>query len=809
MDFKQKYEGKIQNYQYPDRNIDPREKLKKSYAKMVAESIFCAQVNNKCLIPFGMYSTFDLIRAFARGQQPHSIYSKFTGSDEPKQGTLDTMMGEANKIDKERKADGSIDKSILSPAPRIARALDGIFADVDFDLDASTIDPDSLDAIADEQSLSLAKGQHKDFLDKSKIAVGIPPDTDTKYPTSIDELKIMDSLGEFKTPVAKALEKICKHTYENNDWNLFIKKKLVADWRDFNQFCYREVYNDELHKYELEYVDVTRMIAQWSDTNDYTESCFFGLVKMRKISDIRYKLERAGYTEAQIKQLAFSWCGNGELLGLYGGMAGNPLERQFVNYEGTDSKGTFLYDYWNVLVLEVDYMENDTEYLTVKPNKFNGEKTTFFGRDSRGEGEIVTTTYKRMYQASWIIGTECVYDNMIKPSQPKNLNNRRPIWSWHIYVGLEQAITPQLMPVYSNFQVSWLKFQEKNQQLHDEIMMIDISILDRFVEKGDYKSLLNILKEIKSSGIMPYRSLPINGKYGGGNVKPLERMPSTMLTHIEEFEKAIVTNFQIIEFITGINALAIGGSPPPRTSADAGENAVAATARVLRPFVDGLALTKNQSAEFLCHGIPLAVRNDKKSYEAYARATSQADVDALKKSTYDATELGIKLVSRATADEKKIFYQEIIDASQPGKDGKPLLRFDVKMYLIEKLRKGANLTDLRLYMSSAIDKEIERQDQERQQIQQAELQRTNSQAQIAAKAQQDKEMAKAQAKIITDNNEHKNKMEENSMLQFHERYIKKLDQDHEKNMAGMGDKPPQQGQIQEQQPEQQPQPQMS
>jgi hypothetical protein len=769
----EKYINSTDLYKYPSRNINPKDKLSKTYAKLVCESVFSSFMSDKCMIPFGMLTAYDEIRAFGNGKQDPGIYEEYYNTGE-NEDTLVSSGTETKKLNQERKGTRNIDKRILSPAPRVMDSVKGACLGIDYDVHAETIDPDSIYERERAKSELYSQSKHLDFLNMYMQGAGLPVDSDSKYPKDLDELKLLESLGEFKTPIAKAIEKACKHTYTISNWEKIISK-VIEDAVNFNHFAIKEVFNSETCKYEVEYVDITRLIAQYSDKRDYSDSCFFGEIRLKKVSEIRHKLESEGYTEGEIRDLAFSWCGNGTLLGMYGASQ-NPMAQNFFGaYDGVDAHGTWLYDYWNILVLELVYIENDTEYITYKPNKITGERTSFFGRSSKKNDEVVSTTIKRQYQANWVIGTNVVYDNMISPSQPRDANNKRPMMSYHVFSGQGESITSRLIPIYNNFQISWLKFQNKLQELHDEIMLFDMSVLDRYVTKGDYNGLIKILKNIKRTGFFPYRSLPVNGKYTGGNVKPIDKMPSSMGTQIEESIALWENSFRMIEMVTGFNPASLGGQPNKGEGVGQTEIAVQNTTKILKPLIESIFQIKEDSAQFLAEAIRLAVRNDKKAYDAYARVLGQNDVEALKKSNYEARELGIELIPRPSTDELQSLYRDIETASMPGKDGKPLIRFDVKLYIKEKLMNGANLSDIRLYLSNAIDKEIDRQEQEKQEAIKAQGEQNSQLAQLTSQANIEEEKTKARFKIEIDNNIHKNDLERDWYKYSHERYIKDQD----------------------------------
>src|SRR3972149_472905 len=337
---------------FPSKSIDPKLKLLPEYIRKVGEAIYCNYVGDKCAVPYSFLDQFNEIRQYADGKQDPAKYEENLISEISDSGQVlfsDTTSSKANK----RKGSGNINKEILSLAPRIMQALLGAVEKVNYNLLADTIDPDSGYEKDRIKSKLYAESQNLDFINYYKQKAGIPIQTDTKYPKDLDELQLMEDLGEFKTRVAKALEKLLEHTYDISDWkNDMIK--LIKDIACYNAICLKDYYDTEDYKWKTCYEDITRVIAQYSDKRDYKDSTYFGVVREYTISEIRHYLE-GRYTEEEIKSLAQSW--SGEL--------GNPQHSEWKSYNQIDNYKSWKYDFYKVCVLDFTWIENDNIYKTV------------------------------------------------------------------------------------------------------------------------------------------------------------------------------------------------------------------------------------------------------------------------------------------------------------------------------------------------------------------------------------------------------------------------------------------------------------
>jgi hypothetical protein len=292
---------------------------------------------------------------------------------------------------------------------------------------------------------------------------------------------------------------------------------------------------------------------------------------------------------------------------------------------------------------------------------------------------------------------------------------------------------------------------------------------------GETWNTLQVLRHAKRTHTLPFRSLPISGKYPGGAVKPIDIIPSTIMARIDETIKLFQNAISMIEMITGINPISLASQPSPQEGLGKTEMAVENTLKILRPIIDSIFQVKEDSAEFLSEALRLSIRNDEDCRRAYVIVVGNNDVEALRKSTYEARQLGIKLTPKPSDRELQSLYEDVRVASMPGKDGKPLIRFDTQLYIKEKLMNGANLSDIRLYLSNSINKEIDRQEREKQASIQAQGQQLVQVEQVKSQSKVQELEIDTRAQMMLDNNKHQNDMDLEQLKQGHERY--KIDQD--------------------------------
>jgi hypothetical protein len=736
MDINQKY--KAETYLFPSRNIDPKLKLTDDYGIKMCEAIYSTYIRDKCGFPYSFIGIYDEVRRYSNGKQSVSKYMEWLlGKEEVNPNDVVTDFdGSWTNIRVKRKGYGNIVWDIVGLAVRVKSAIFGVFEDIDYDVIADTIDPRSTAEEEQKKSELFAEAQHMEFLNQIKQNAGIPTENPTYYPRDLDELELMEQIGEFKTGIAKGIEKICKHTYEISDW-YEIKRRLIEDIMDFNSCAVRDYFDETQNKWMSKYIDITRVIAQYSDERDFNDSCYFGYVDIVTISSIRRKLEELGWKEQDIKVLAQNWSG----------YYGNPTLDDWRNYNRQDIYGEWLYDFYKCAVLDVEWLDSDLEYKTLNTSK-RGIKTIYdqeYGKvRNSNNNKTRITTLRRKYEAKWIIGTTLIYDHRISVAQPRDRYNKTPLMSFHIYKGSEESITIRLKPIYDRFQMAWLKLQQYLADDFDGVTLLDQTVFDRVKIKGKSYDILDLIGLMKKTRILPYRSLPITGKYPGGSVTPVNRIPSDLVNNINNCILLFNTSIDLIEKITGINPVAIGGQPSKDAPVTTTEMAMQGTVKVLKPLVDSIFKVKKLSAEFIAEGIRLKVRSDKECYKAYERVIGVNDAIVLKENDYELTELGISLHPRPTTQDVAEIMHAADIALEDGRNGQAGITLDVWLFIKEKILNGANLKDIRLYLASAIRKNMEYQQALKEkniQLQNEGLAKIKAQE---AKGEQDKEKQRHQ-----------------------------------------------------------------
>ena len=457
------------DYPFPNRDVSTEEKSKPEYALSVGECLYSKYLRNKGGITHNYSTFFRELREYGRGVQDTNKYKNFlSGATTDSQNVTDVDGSWTRNREYERKGWMNVLWDILSPAPKIRNMIHGIFDDIDFDVMVDAIDADS-GAEAEEEKWRLwatTRPSIRGALDRMKTQAGLPVTTPDFIPESLDELEMYEKAGGFKQAYAMALEKLIRHTDDVSDWGN-LKRKLIDDMIDFNICGAKADYNDDETKIKWRYVDPADAVIQYSKYEDFNDSEYAGEMKDVTISELRRKLQREGYKEKDIKDIAEKSCG----------YLDNPGSSEWKNYDGTEDNGSYKYDHFKTCVFTYEWIDHDTEKKIKYTNKFGKTRwLPYEGKKPGNREKVVTTSKKTLYQGTLVLGTEVVYDYGAVHYQPRPVPRKVEL-TYKFFKMEGKSLTAILLPILDNIQIGWLKYQNALNTIFEEGYAVDFRLL--------------------------------------------------------------------------------------------------------------------------------------------------------------------------------------------------------------------------------------------------------------------------------------------------------------------------------------------
>jgi hypothetical protein len=214
----------------------------------------------------------------------------------------------------------------------------------------------------------------------------------------------------------------------------------------------------------------------------------------------------------------------------------------------------------------------------------------------------------------------------------------------------------------------------------------------------------------------------------------------------------------MIETITGINPTILGATPEERTPVRTTQMAVRGTENILRPMIRGLKNSKRRIAERFALSIPLMIRNNPKSKQAYEVVIGKHDVEVLKQISDDIHSMGIRLEPKLTQSAKDDMMRIIELAMQKDAQGGVGLGVAEAMLIQERILGGQNLKLVRMEVTSML-----REAEQRLLAQREHLIRVQGEETRALEGQKHQEALQkadidAKVRIDVDNNQFQNSL---------------------------------------------------
>lgn len=725
------FDKDYQNKPYPF--VRTRGKKTKDYFLNNARALYSLHVKGLSGVPFSLLDEFYFLRSFASGTQSEDRYKDWMLKDEsPDQVDFIQNVGVINQAKGDlRKGYTNIFFDIVSPANKIVETLIGKFESVEYEIMADPIDPKSRKGIEDAKIELWVTKEQLPFLKMASEAAGVPMEEPEFVPESREELDLYEMLGGLKPNFARIMEVVAKKTLDVSYWLPEIKKMLYRDFVVLGIAACRDYYDPEDGLVKSRYVDPANFGIQWSKYPDHRDSEYAYEFTDMSISTLRqYFPDR---DDAFFEKIAF----------MYSGYAGNPETGLWDTYRMKTLSGSWGYDSYKVCIGDFEWIDIDGEKEVIKKNKFGREVSDPVAYDKdvkETESKTVRFTDKRMrFGTMWIVGTDELFEwgkcyDVTRPTK------KEASLSFHFYnlrklVG--KSIIQQLVPIFDNFQMLWLKYQNCLAMAVNDGYDVDIDTMMNVMTGGNTPADLKMAtKRFLETGINFYKRTNNFGNITGN--KPIERRAGGMGQMFEDIIKGFAFNMSLIENITGLNPVALGQTPNPNAPVSTTEMAVNAMASTLKPHLSAYSTLKKQMAENTTRWIQIKIKTSEFSREAYASILSPLDVEILKAAEGDNVRYGITLNPRPADLEKQAIYQQVQQAMAVDRDGASGgINVSDGLALISMLESGASLKVIEMMLADRIRRNLKAKQKAKQEDMQLQNQITQSQIAANAKAAQE------------------------------------------------------------------------
>ena len=624
-------------------------------------------------IPYNRTTKFIELRQFAQGNQPKNFYQNYLAQDEQlNSAIIDPTMGIIDNSNQGKSGYMNVLWDVLSTAPRLMAGMIGTLTRYKSDLSADPIDANSRNDIENEKvKLKIQADNHKFYKEQLYPAIGLEYQAPDMLPEDNDELQIYEDFGKFKPYFAMVMEKVFKHTLDIAGWEE-IERKLYADALSLGIMGVIDEYDPEDGKWKPMYVDPGTAGMQWSKYADMRDSTYGWDFFDVNISTVRQ------YLRAQFEELSDAEFENTvikDIAKAFLGYQKNPGVDFWSQYNKQDAWGTWKYDGFKCNVMRNRWIDTQGRQDVYYQNKYKQDRTYRIAWDKKEkstDGKTYEFTEKRkLFQANWIVGTKYIYNWGIAPDQNKP-TKRDVSLPYHFYCFDGKSIIEQLIPVFHNFQQLWIKYLNCINSAVNDGYNINVDYLmniaasnqdDESAKKDgvDYTAIRRFLE----TGLNYYSTINPTGM-SNANTRPIERIPGGMGQMFNDLIVGFNFNLQLVEMLTGINPIVLGGTPSTEAPVGTTTLSVEAVANILKPITDGYMSIKKNMAINIVRYIQLSVKYNAFARKKYAEVFGELDIAVLEAAEGDSVSYGITFSPRPSDLEKQMFIQGVQQAIAAG-----------------------------------------------------------------------------------------------------------------------------------------------
>jgi hypothetical protein len=508
-----------------------------------------------------------------------------------------------------------------------------------------------------------------------------------------------DQAGGFKLSEAASIEMLVKYTHELSGYELDLENDIYDDLMDIGIAATKTYLDYEDLKFKDKYIDVKYLVVQNSKFNDFRNIDWVGHVEFYTIGQLRQSMPHLD--EEDFKQMAYGYISK----------LNNPGD--FKKHNTITSAGSYGYDAFQVAVFEAEWLDQEKEEAIFYDNK-NGKTSKIPVNDESLKGlnarkRYVKSNLQKLRQASWVIGTDYVFDWGTANMQDRPANNK-VISNYHIRAISDSPLIAQMRPILDDLQISYLRWQDARANAVKDGYALNLSKLKAIGSGDESMNVWEVLKLWKERGLLLYQE-SVSGKYEGGRSLPIDRLPNTLLDEINEFIMAWDHALKRMEDLTGINALILGAAPDPDAPVATQKLSVASSANAIKPLGMAMNGVKRKSAESFMRRFVLSTKSRKDIVSSYEGVIGKKAIQKLILASKSMRDYGMSFTIRPTNSEKAEIMRSVEQSMQNRREGRPGIDLQTAMMIREMLYGGVNLKYLRFYIGY-MERKIFDRDQE-------------------------------------------------------------------------------------------------
>lgn len=715
---------KTGNHPFPQDNIDPKLKRQARYCKDYSEAIYSLHIKDQGGVRSSRSRDISILKLYAEGRQPSEKYLNIV-SPKDKTGKRNTYM------------DLSLDP--ISVIPKFRSIVVGKFLEMHHDIVADAVDEMS----GGERRLMKNKLWAKSELDralepfKDLINAGVEFDqAQTIIPESVEELNMMESVGNFKLLWETGIELLLIDAFNSSDWEI-IKQRLYENIFDTAMIAVKDYTDLASGKAKTRFVDIERLVVRYS--------------KHKKYDNIDYAGEMMDYTPNQIRTFAGEDLSIVDIEKIINNNASNYTNS---SYNNTVDDFYNKYGNFDIQVLDVCWLSNDVikqEKRTDERGETHYNNVDFsYKKKTNGKREILVGQKQMVYRCKWVVGTDYVFNFGIDEDIIRPTKNTVKL-PYSIYKLSDKSMLELIIPHEDGINLAWLNFQNALAKAAPPGIAIDIDAISNVFDGKNKLTPKTVLQIKRETGDLLYSSTTHHNQVVNPNAgRPIYDLPGGVGSYLQEQISTIDFNIQMIRNITGINEVVDASAPSPNALGVTSEIAVESSNKVLYQMYFAYKTVKEETASNLSYRMQSIIRYT--DYKPYMNVVGSSILEMFKAGSPIAhSSYGITLKMKPGAQEKASLLQKANEYYAKG-----VIRLSDIMK-VENIIEGGSLKQAQLYLAYK-EKEYEK----------LQAQREQERIQTQSQAIQDQQAKATEGRVVEEREKSENKKSEMATKAYHD-----------------------------------------
>lgn len=586
---------KSANYGFPSHEISPLKKNKQwclQYMKAFNKEF----TQGGTQILRAAFDNYQEYRMYARGKQSIDQYKD--------------LLGVSKRHGKKDMSWRNLDWNILPIFPRFKRVIKNRLKKLPREILLSAIDQTSINEKNDRYSNIVEYMVNKKFHnDVGQNLSGYRPEV----PFEAGEPQ-PDNTGEIP---------MYMEMYPKNRYIMYMKDQidmafLQSDWKQMEDELLDDLievgvgatrtYIDVLGRVRIRRMRPEQTISNICIKNDFSDLIRVGEYVTMSISDLRASVPAGTFEDADYAKMASQ----------ISGRQYSPIGVQA--YFAVNN--CYPWDHERITVLQAEwYSADDVAYVVAKNTGGNmvmskrenpdwlkkkgltdAEYAMFYKKKGE-ERTIERDTVNNVYQSSWVVGTEYIYDYGRQSNMIRAINSINDCHlSTSMYTLDFDSYVRQCIPILDNIQVNWLQYQHHLAQSKPKGVAIERRALSMVEVGGRKLKLKDILQMYAETGSFIYVGTDQGGR--PYPFKPLEELEGGISEAAQGHLDFIIRQIDILRMVLGLSELTDGSAPDPKTPKFAAEEAISNTDNALGDLYHGFINIFENTARRVCMLVP-------------------------------------------------------------------------------------------------------------------------------------------------------------------------------------------------------------